>query len=390
MQQMLSRRSWLGGAVLLAAAAVLVAATVGMSAPRKTPPPSPLKTVLAQLKGLSPAAREAKLYSLAKAEGTLVWYTSLDTLLAKQIEEAFEAKYPGVAVNLVRAPSETLDARVLSEAAAGTPGADVIETNGPDMVIFQHKANILVPYRGSPYAAAVPARVRYDTFTGDRYNNYVVAWNTNLVPSGQEPKSWEELASTKWAGKISIEANDIDWYATLYQHLERERLAKLKPQPKTNKAITAAKAKVDRDLDRLFGAMVKNSQIVSGHTTQANLLAAGQFAVSVTTYAHYAEALQQKHAPVAFKPFLQPVLRREQGIGIAYRLQHPAAALLFYDWDLMKSGGQKALLDAGSAPTRPDMPDPQLQGARIVPIDLRTIVSHWGAWSKRWQNLIQR
>jgi iron(III) transport system substrate-binding protein len=386
---MFSRRLWLGGAVLLAAAAVLGAATVGMSAPRKAPPPSPLKAVLAQLRGLSPAAREAKLYSLAKAEGTLVWYTSLDTLLAKQIEEAFEAKYPGVAVNLVRAPSETLDARVLSEAAAGTPGADVIETNGPDMFIFQHKANILVPYRGSPYAAALPARVRYDTFTGDRFNNYVVAWNTNLVPSGQEPKSWEELATAKWAGKISIEANDIDWYATLYQYFEQQRLAKLKPQPKTKKAIAAARAKIDQELDRFFAAMVKNSQIVSGHTTQANLLAAGQFAISVTTYAHYVEALQAKHAPVAFKPFVQPVLRREQGVGIAYRLQHPAAALLFYDWDLMKSGGQKALLDAGSAPTRTDMPDVQLQGARLVPIDLRTIVSNWGAWSKRWQNLIQ-
>ncbi len=389
MQRIIRRPGGLGGAVAVAAAVALTAATVGASAPAKTPPPSPLTRVLAQLKGLSPAAREAKLYSLAKAEGKVVWYTSLDTVLAKQLQTAFQTKYPGVTADLVRAPSETLDARVISEEQAGTPGADVIETNGPDMFIFQHKVDVLVPYAGSPYAAAIPKRLHYETFMGDRYNNYVVAWNTNLVPAGQEPKTWDELATSKWAGKLSIEASDIDWYATLYQNFEKQKLAAVRPKPATKKARAAAKARIDRGLDAFFAAMVKNAQLVSGHTTQANLLAAGQFAVSVTSYAHYIEALQKTHAPVAFTPFLQPVLRREQGIGIAYRLQHPAAALLFYDWDLMKDGGQKALLDAGSAPARTDMRDVQLNGAHVVPINLRATVLHWGYWSKRWAALTQ-
>ena len=52
------------------------------------------------------ADRERLLYEGAKKEGKVVWYTSLTVY--KEVAKFFEAKYPGVAVELYRAPAMNL------------------------------------------------------------------------------------------------------------------------------------------------------------------------------------------------------------------------------------------------------------------------------------------
>ena len=58
---------------------------------------------IAELAGYMGADREQLLYSGAKNEGKVVWYTSLAGGSYKGIATAFEAKYPGVAVEAFRA-----------------------------------------------------------------------------------------------------------------------------------------------------------------------------------------------------------------------------------------------------------------------------------------------
>jgi iron(III) transport system substrate-binding protein len=358
------------------------------SAPQATPP-NPIKSLAASLSKLSPAAREARLYQAAKGEGTINWYTTLSRTIGPGVVKAFEAKYPGVKVNMYRASSEEVTARLYQEANAGTAGADVVETNGTELLFLQHRKNVLVPYRGSPYAKAIPGTYRFDGFTGDRIEAFLVAWNTNIVKAGQQPKSWEDLASSKWAGKLSMEPGDVDWYAAAYGILERKYLKSLKPKPKTAAAKKAALKKIDARVDRVFAGIARNSQIISGHTTQATLLAAGQFGVCVSCHAQSIEALVKDRAPLTFKPFAAPLVIRAQGIGIAYRLQHPNAALLFYDWMLRKDGGQKALRDGGANPARPDMSDPDLKGSSRTLLNLRPIVSNFRYWSRKYDRVIQ-
>jgi iron(III) transport system substrate-binding protein len=62
---------------------------------------------------ISPALIEA-----AKKEGTVVWYTSADLRLAQLIGQAFEQKFPGVAVRVERAGAERIYTRVSQEYAA--------------------------------------------------------------------------------------------------------------------------------------------------------------------------------------------------------------------------------------------------------------------------------
>jgi iron(III) transport system substrate-binding protein len=382
-------KRWVLPVALVAALLVSLAGATASRSASTAPAANPLAGVLKQVRGKSLAARETILYNLAKREGgELSWYTSLSRTIGPGVVSAFEEKYSGIKIKMYRGSSEDVTARITQEASAGTSGADVIETNGTEMTFYQHKKNILVPYRGSPYARPMPAHYRFDTWTGDRIEAFVVAWNTNIIKSGQEPKSWADLAKPAFAGKLSMEPGDVDWFAAAYSYLERQELAKLKP--KTKAAQRAAKRRVDARLDSMFRAIARNSQITSGHTTQATLLAAGQFGVCVSCHAQSIEALVARRAPITFKPLKTPIIVRAQGVGIVQRLKHPATALLFYDWLLKKDGGQAALLKGGANPARPDMPDPDLAGAKRVTLNLRPIIARFGFWAKKYDAVVRQ
>jgi iron(III) transport system substrate-binding protein len=386
----ISKRWALAVAVIAALLVSLAGATASRSA-SNAPTASPIAGVLKQVKGKSLSARESTLYNLAKGEGgELSWYTSLSRTIGPGVVSAFEEKYPGIKVKMYRGSSEDVTARVYQEASAGTAGADVIETNGTELTFYQHKKTILVPYRGSPYAKPMPAHYKFDTWTGDRVEAFIVAWNTNIIKSGEEPRSWADLASPRFKGKLAMEPGDVDWYAAAYMSLERQELAKLKPQPKTKAARTKALGKIDAKLNAMWAAIARNSQIVSGHTTQATLLAAGQFGVCVSCHAQSIEALVARRAPITFKPIKAPIVVRAQGIAVAQRLKHPATALLFYDWMLKKDGGQAALLKGGANPARPDMRDPDLAGATRITLDLRPVVARFGFWAKKYDAIVRQ
>jgi iron(III) transport system substrate-binding protein len=355
------------------AAIALVAATVGNTASTKTAPPVPANftSVLSQVKGLKPADRTAKLHQLAAQEGQVNVYTSLSSTVTKPLQAAWAAAYPDVKLSLYRASSEDVTARVLAETSAGTSGADIIETNGTNMLIFQHKANVLIPYQKSPFASVIPKKYRFDTFTADRLEEFVVAWNTNLVKA--PPKSFQELATSKWAGKLSVEPTDADWFAQLYIYFTQ--MAKKKMSTKA--------------ADAMFAGILRNAQLVNGHTNQSTLLAAGQYSIVVSGHAQSLEQLQSQHAPVAFgPPFVTPVIERPQGIGVSYRLPHPAAALLFYDWFLRgNGGGQTVLLNNGVQPANPYLQDNAFASHPLtVEMDLRPIVGHFAKWQKKYES----
>ena len=370
----ITKRTALACAVLVAVLAALVGAAAGISASKKQPPAAPanLKSVLAQVKGLKVADREAKLAALAKSEGQLNVYTSLSTLVTKPLTAAWAAAYPDVKLNLYRGSSEDVTARVLAETSAGTSGADVIETNGTNMLIFQHKANVLIPYQQSPFAVQIPKKYRYDTFTADRLEEFVVAWNSKLVTN--PPTSFQDLAKPEWKGQLSIEPTDVDWFAALYTYFTQQ----------ANPKMTTKQA------DAMFKAIAQNAQITNGHTNQATLLAAGQFKVVVSGHAQSLEQLQAKKAPIAFgPPFVKPVIERPQGMGISYRLPHPAAALLFYDFMLSKAG-QQILLQNGVQPANPYFKDNSFASHPLtVEVDERPIVAHYQEWAKKYASFTQ-
>jgi iron(III) transport system substrate-binding protein len=91
-----------------------------------------------------------------------------------------------------------------------------------------------------------------------------------------------------------------------------------------------------------------------GRTAQADLVAAGEFAVTVEVYAHRAQEIKDKGAPVNWVA-VQPVLIHPLVGIIAKNAAHPNAARLFMDY-ILSQEGQIKIRDEGRVPARSDVP----------------------------------
>jgi iron(III) transport system substrate-binding protein len=152
------------------------------------------------------ADRERLLYDGAKKEGKLVWYTSLT--IYKEMAKSFEAKYPGVTVELYRAPAVNLASRILSEAQAKRYIVDVIETT-PGSLMLVRDNKLLLPFN-SPHLADYPEGAKDKApgalfyATVDRESYAGIGYNKNAIATRDVPKDFDDLLKPALKGKIGI------------------------------------------------------------------------------------------------------------------------------------------------------------------------------------------
>jgi iron(III) transport system substrate-binding protein len=317
--------------------------------------------VLAAVHGLRGKAREQRLVKLAKEEGgSVTFYTTYSLTLLDEVSSAFKDKYD-IDVASYKGGSGEVPQRLLEEAKAGFHGADVVETNGLEMIEI-NDAHLLQPY-DSPAAAHLIAGARHDGWTADAVNSLALVRNTKLVSADQMPKSWEELADPRWHGKVGIVIDDVEWYKTLRDYWINHE------------------GKTPAEADRLFAAIARNAVFLKGHSLGAQLQSAGEFKLFVN-YIHIIEALARDGAPLAWKPAVQPVVVRTDGTGVVKGGSHPAAALLFEDWLL--SEGQKVLAGEGVA-VRKDLV--RTQDVKTAQVDLAALNAHQQMWEDRYDRL---
>jgi iron(III) transport system substrate-binding protein len=154
----------------------------------------------------APAPYDAtpQLVEAAKKEGKVVWYSATDVKVAEKLAGAFEAKYPGIKVQVERAGAERLFQRINQEYGSKIYVADVIETS--DAVHFIHFK------RSGWLQAAVPSDVAKfwpkeerdpdGMFAVYRAHLSIIAYNTKLVTKEEAPKSHADLLDPKWQGKL--------------------------------------------------------------------------------------------------------------------------------------------------------------------------------------------
>src|SRR5918996_6231073 len=122
---------------------------------------------VAELAAYNKPDRERVLFEGAKKEGKLLWYTSLTGGPNQEVPKAFEAKYPGVKVDVYRSDSDGLISRILQEAQAKRYLVDIIETTFPILKVMQD-SKLLMPYF-SPYSAQYPDDVKEKAAKGLLY-----------------------------------------------------------------------------------------------------------------------------------------------------------------------------------------------------------------------------
>ena len=154
----------------------------------------------------APAAYEPtpQLIAAAVKEGKVVWYSATDVKVAEGLARAFEAKYPGVKVQVERAGAERLFQRINQEYGSRIYTVDVIETS--DAVHFIHfkRNGWLQPAVPSDVASFWPKEYKDadGQYAAYRAHLSVIAYNTKLVKKEDAPRSHADLLDPKWSGKL--------------------------------------------------------------------------------------------------------------------------------------------------------------------------------------------
>ncbi|MET7398238.1 extracellular solute-binding protein [Dactylosporangium sp. NPDC005572] len=313
-----------------------------------------------RLSGLTGDERQKTLVELAEKEGKLSVYTS-NTDIDKLVEQ-FQKTYK-IEVSVYRGNSESVLQRILQEQKANYLGVDFIDTNAGELNVLNAE-QVLYPYK-SELRDKVRKEGLAEGWTAHRFNVFVIGWNTDKVKPGEEPKSFEDLADPKWKGRVSMEVGDVDWFSALYKYYLDQ-------------------GKSDAEVRDLFTRVAANSKVAKGHTTQGELLSAGQFAITVSSYSHTIDKASAKGAPVSWHPAsgapLQPVVLRPNGMGLMKTAKNPAAAVLFSDFQLTK--GQAILGESYRIGSIPQAKDP-LAGLKVITVPEQELLND----PKKWDNL---
>lgn len=134
----------------------------------------------------------------ADGSNAIVLYTSVTADTVEAVVAGFEAENPGVVVEVFRAPTGELNARIAADLRAGGIGADVLWLTDP-LSMQQYDAQGVLR-TASPDASAVPVEYREDRFWGTRVLNLVVVRHRNAGPV----VTWSDLVAAAGEGGVAI------------------------------------------------------------------------------------------------------------------------------------------------------------------------------------------
>ena len=278
-------------------------------------------STIAELVTYRGADREQLLYAGAKAEGKIVWYTSLAGDSYKELVKAFETKYAGVKVDSYRAQGADLVVRLEEESKARRNIADTIETTEGSL-IFLRDGKLLRPYDS-------PQLDRYPEDGKERADKNLVYWalaresyigftyNKTLVTKDAVPKNFDGLFHPQLKGKlgISIGQTSDKVIGAMIKTKGEEFVRKLKAQEMKLYSIDAP-------------ALV-------------NTITTGEIAGSPAIFQTHTLSAAAKGAPVEWVP-MDLVPTNVGSAAIAFNPPHPHGALLMADF-LLSPDGQGVL-----------------------------------------------
>jgi len=242
----------------------------------------------------------------AKKEGKVVFYNG-QTGFPEPVAAAksFEAKY-GIKVEMLEVRSVELMERIRTEVTNNKAGGDVTLMGSTGTVPLA-KAGVLQTSGNFPNKSRVVLESWVPEETPVFVINYGLAINSSLVPPGQEPKSWKDLADPKWKGKILSDemifpGGGQSWFAVTLKTFG----------PEFHEAL----AKQDLQYDRNLPA-------------KAQRVARGEFAISIPF--NVQEISRLKGLPVKAVIPAEGSPYTPVAVAMIKGAQNPNAALLFID-----------------------------------------------------------
>src|SRR5437899_4135459 len=268
---------------------------------------SPVRAEAPPAEAITPQLIEA-----AKKEAEVVLYSAMDLPVGEKLGKAFEAQYPGIAVQIERSGSERLFQRIDQEFASGIRVCDVVNSADASHFIPWKRNGWLAPFVSEDIARHFPSQYRDPDgmFATTRIWLSSIAYNTNLVKPDDAPKSFADLLDPKWAGKL------------------------IKGHPAYSGTIMTTTFQLVRELGWDYFEKLSKQRVmqVQSSTDPPKKLALGERAVMADGNEYNVVLLKEAGQPV------EPVYPTEGTptvsgpTGIFLSAPHPNAARLFQAW----------------------------------------------------------
>jgi iron(III) transport system substrate-binding protein len=275
----------------------------------------------------------AAVFAQAKTPSRVLLYTSVPQELATQFANAFMKKRTDVKVEIYRAGSTEVGAKIAAEREVGGIRADLLWLADAPIYYDLRKRGELLAYI-SPEAKAIPADLKdaKGFFTAGRLINMIIGVNTEVIPLKDAPRSWKEFPDL---GKKAVMGN---------------------PLYSGSNFVTVA-AFVQKDGWGWFErARANGVAIVRGNSEAATALAGKEFGIAMTLD-YIVAGLIKKGAPLAIVWPSEGAISVPSPIAIIKGTKNPGGAKAFVDYVLSREG-QEFLVKQEVIPVRGDVNPP--------------------------------
>lgn len=322
---------------VLASLALLVWACAGSGSAA----PSPSATAVApsvdpSSAGASPLATPSPVPS-----GTIRLYTSVTQATVDAVVAGYHAAHPGVTVEVFRAPTGELAARIATELRDGRILADVLWLTDP-LSIQAYAAQDLLRSWEPTEAAGIDPAYRGEGYWGTRFLNLVMVRGSGVTPG---PLSWRDLADPAYRDAVAIP--DPGFAGSAFGALGYFALS------------------TDAGLD-FYASLEANGavQVKSPDEVTAGV-AEGRFKVGMTLD-NSARTAVTKGSPVALAWPTDGAIALYSPIGVVDATGNAPAAESLVEF-VLSDPGQVAIAGTGWQPIRASAGGPPAEGPQVYP-----------------------
>ena len=271
--------------------------------------------VIAKINSMGKKEREAFLVEGAKKEGEVMLYGSSQASEFNEMIKSFNTRYPFIKGNYFRGQRYGLVNRVELEWKTKKYAVDLIQC-----VLYQGAE--LLEQKGLVQQYSSPERAAYNPLyyakdgSWHSYRTLITAlvYNKNLVKANEAPKTYEDLLRPRWKGQLLFDSV-ADYMIPAFEQAWGK----------------------DKTLDYMRKLAAQKPTFQTSHTMEVNLVAAGEFPITIEVNADSAAEVRDKGAPIEVV-LLKPYISKPHAMFLARNAPHPYAAILFHDWLLSAEG----------------------------------------------------
>lgn len=298
------------------------------------------------LAGLAASSVVPLFGSGASAAGTVVVYSAISTKLTQAFVDAFQKANPDITVQVIAGGSGELLTRVKAE--RNNPLGDILL--GPDADSFDSDLTLFASYEGPEMSAFDAAALQPEhKYSGFSTNFQVFIVNTKMMPQGEAPKTWKDLAKPEYKGKILM-ANPAQ----------------------SGSAFSQLHQIVDLHGWEVMDAIIANATFVSSSKLAFQNVAKGEIPIGLTSEFNVLQSKKDGNPVEAIYPEDGTALVID-AIGLIAGGPNPEAAKKFVDFVTSKPAHEMLVELDGRRSARKDVAPPaglaDIASIKVVPYD---------------------